>query len=126
MARTARYAWSGSNPETHMKILATIALLALWAGAAGADTFELSDPANEMHAEWEAKKAEEQREADQRIIEEIERAEQEAEAMKKADIFCTMDNVTDRCFCIDRNTVRTVDLPQEECKARVAQAAASE
>lgn len=109
-----------------MKIPATIALLVLWAGTAGADTFELSDPANEMHAEWEAEQAKKQREADRRILEEIERAEREAEAAKNADIFCTVDNVTSRCFCIDRNTVRTVELPQDDCMARAAAATGNE
>lgn len=109
-----------------MKRLYPIALLVLLAATSYADTFELSDPANEMHAEWEAEQEAKQREADQRIIEEIERAEREAEAAKTADIFCAIDTATDRCFCIDRNTVRTVDLPQEECQARAASGAQSE
>ena len=109
-----------------MKRLAPIAVLVLLSGMVHADTFELSDPANEMHAEWEAEREAKQREADQRIIEEIERAEQEAEAIEKADIFCAVDSATGRCFCIDRTTVRTVTLPQEECEARAGSGAQAE
>ena len=109
-----------------MKRLAPIAVLVLLAGMVHADTFELSDPANEMHAEWEAEREAKQREEDQRILEEIERAEQEAEAVKKADIFCATDSATGRCFCVDRDTVRTVTLPQEECEARAGSGAQSE
>ena len=102
-----------------MKPWITIVLLMLAAGAGHAGTFELSDPANEILAE---KLAEEE----QRAQEATAGAEESPASDVQADLFCTVDPVTDRCVCIARDNVSVVETPEAECRANAGHPALSD
>jgi hypothetical protein len=78
-------------------------LAAMLGGPAGADTFELSDPANEMNERPQA--------------EEESVSESGQELPEKA--VCTVDIASGACTCIDKVMARKLPLTQQECADRV-------
>ena len=92
-----------------MKRFALIVLAGLLAAMPGspavADTFELSDPANEMD---ERPQAEEEPDS-----------ESGQEMPKKA--VCTVDVASGACTCIDRVMARKLPMTQQECADLVRQ-----
>jgi len=102
-----------------MSHVALIAALLLTAGLAQADTFELSDPANEMYAEQQARE-------EQRAQEESELTQAPAPApapvpVTTGNTLCTIDTENGACTCIDKALARKLSLSQEECVARIMQ-----
>lgn len=93
-----------------MKHLASIAVLCLLAGLANADTFELSDPANEMYEEEKTRKEQQ--------------AQDEVPTMKlpAGNVLCTVDTSSGSCSCIDKELARKLPLSQQECVAEVLRA----
>jgi hypothetical protein len=94
-----------------MKYLALIALLWLTAGLGHADTFELSDPANEMLKE-------------EQVAEEVPStfgaSKTSAGQLKNA--LCTVDTETGACSCIDQKQAKKLALTREECVSQVLRA----
>jgi len=104
----------GSFDMNHFVCIAAFWLLA---GLAQADTFELSDPANEMYAEQKARE-------EQRAQEDSEPAQAVAPAPVPAptgNTLCTIDTENGACTCIDKALARKLSLSQEECVARIMQ-----
>jgi hypothetical protein len=93
-----------------MNHIALIAALLLLAGLAQADTFELSDPANELYEEQKARE-------EQRLREDFEPM-QEAPA-PTGNTLCTIDTDNGACSCIDKVLARKLSLSQEECVALI-------
>ena len=91
-----------------MQRFALIALLCLSAGLARAGTFELSDPANEMYEEQQAKG-------------EWQEAPYEAEPRPAVsdNTLCSVDMATGACTCIDKELAKKLSMTREECVARV-------
>lgn len=97
-----------------MKRLAVIALAGVLAGPAGADTFELSDPANEM---LQPPQAEDDSEYGSGSGTGSEDARELAE-----NSLCTVDTVSGACSCIDKVKARKLPMTQQECADQVRQA----
>jgi hypothetical protein len=94
-----------------MKHFVLIALLCLAAGTAWSGTFELSDPANEMLEEEQA------REEGQWTLS---LPGSGAKGLKNA--LCTVDTETGSCSCIDQKHAKKLALTREECVAEVLRA----
>ena len=94
-----------------MKHFALIALLCLAAGAAQGDTFELSDPANEMLEEKQDPETQQWTFGESGTS---------AEGLKNA--LCTVDTETGDCSCIDQKFAKKLALTREECAAEVLRA----
>jgi hypothetical protein len=86
-----------------MNRLALIALASALAGPAGADTFELSDPANEMNQPPRAE----------------ERSEPESVTDLAENLLCTVDTASGACSCIDKVQARKLTMTQQACADRV-------
>ena len=86
-----------------MNRLALIALASALAGPAGADTFELSDPANEMNQPPRAE----------------DRSEPESVADLAENSLCTVDTASGACSCIDKVKARKLAMTQQACADRV-------
>ena len=96
-----------------MKLLSVFALLALWPGFLQAGTFELSDPANEMYADQQAR--------EQELAQESADLADEPTGGHSAEVlFCAVDSETDLCVCIDRVTIDVVEVSDAECRALAA------
>jgi len=95
-----------------MNHVALIAALLLMAGLAQADTFELSDPANEMYEDQKARE-------EQRVREEFEPMEEPP--APTGNTLCTIDTDNGACSCIDKVLARKLSLSQEECVALIMQ-----
>ena len=92
-----------------MKRLALIALTSVLAAPAGADTFELSDPANEAIQPPPAE-------------EETESVSGEGPGQEFAqNSMCTVDTASGACSCIDKVKAQRLSMTQEECAERVRQ-----
>ena len=87
---------------------ALIILLCLLAGLARADTFELSDPANEMYEEDHAPPEPP--------------AEQPTESEPTQNMRCTVDLDTGECFCIEKASAKKVQMSRATCAAKVEEA----
>lgn len=72
-----------------------------------AETFELSDPANEMYQEWQEEKKEMEAQSDDR------------------DAVCAVDLDTGVCSCVDAHSEEVMLLSREECLDLVSEAAAA-
>lgn len=94
-----------------MPRLALIVSLCLLAGLACADTFELSDPANEM---WEEKQP--VAEPEPRLDSGLQPAQEPL-----GDTLCSVDTSNGACTCIDTVNARKLPLTQEACVDRVLQ-----
>ena len=87
---------------------ALIALLGLMAGTTSGNTFELSDPANEMVQEEQAR--------------EQQPPAQNPPATKptiSGDVLCSVDTDSGDCSCIDRDKAKKLSIAQEDCAALV-------
>jgi len=93
-----------------MNHLACIAALCLLAGLVQADTFELSDPANEMYEEQKAQK------------EPLEPSKPHQMQLPVWNALCSIDTATGSCSCIDKNLARKLSMSQEECVDQVLKA----
>ena len=93
-----------------MNHFACIAALFLLASLAHADTFELSDPANEMYEEEKARK------------EQPARGESTPVQAPAGDTLCTIDTANGNCSCIDKKLARKLSISQEDCVAQVMKA----
>ena len=94
-----------------MKHLVLIASLCLAASFGHADTFELSDPANEILEEKQDP------EAQQRTL-----GESETSPARLKNALCTVDTETGACSCIDQKHARKLTLTREECVSQVLRA----
>ena len=99
-----------------MKRLAVIALAGVLAGPAGADTFELSDPANEM---LQPPQAEEESEPEYGAGPGT--GSEDARELAENSL-CTVDTVSGACSCIDKVKARKLSMTQQECAGQVRQA----
>jgi hypothetical protein len=88
--------------------LTLITLLCLLAGAAAADTFELSDPANEMYEQDHAPPEPP--------------ATPPGESESTQSMRCTVDLDTGECFCIEKVSATKVQMSQAMCAAKVEKA----
>jgi hypothetical protein len=103
---------AGQDDRNHsMKHFALIALLCLAAGAAQGDTFELSDPANEVFEEKPDPEAQHWT---------FDEPGTTAKGLKNA--LCTVDTETGDCSCIDQKFAKKLALTREECAAEVLRA----
>jgi len=93
-----------------MQRLALIALLCLPAGLACAGTFELSDPANEMYEDQQAKGEWEEPPY-----------EPEPRPAVSDNTLCSVDMATGACTCIDKELAKKLSMTHEECVDRVMQ-----
>ena len=93
-----------------MNRFALIALLVLLAGTAWGNTFELSDPANEMLQEKQVRE-------EQQPVEDRPAAKPEI----SGDVLCSVYLDTGDCSCIDRDQARKLSITQEDCADRVLQ-----
>lgn len=82
-----------------MSRFALIALAVLLAGPAGADTFELSDPANEMNERPRSNK---------------ESGTEPGRKLPEVSL-CTVDTASGACSCIDKVMARKLPMTQQEC-----------
>ncbi len=73
-----------------------------------ADSFELSDPANEMYQEWQE-----------------EEKEYKEEAAASKDAVCAVDLDNGMCSCVDPETEEVLPLSRDACLDIVAEAAAA-
>ena len=96
-----------------MMRFALMGLLCLLAGTAGADTFELADPAADMLKAQEVKEAQEAEEAQE------EQFEPEVWQAPANNVLCTVDTETGACSCIDAEKAKRLTMTREECVERV-------
>ena len=91
-----------------MQRVVLIVLLCLPAGLACADTFELSDPANQMLK-------------DQQAMEdwEPEQYEPEPRPAGSDNTLCSVDTASGACTCIDKKLAKKLLMTREECVERV-------
>ena len=92
-----------------MKRLAMIISLCLLPVLAGADTFELADPAADM-----LKAQEEQEEQEEQFEPQVWQTPVDG-------VLCTVDTATGACTCIDTKMARKLSMTREECVDRVMQ-----
>jgi hypothetical protein len=88
-----------------------IAMLCLTAGLAHGDTFELSDPANEILEEKQDPEAQ---------VWTLGESDTSTAPLKNA--LCTVDTETGDCSCIDQKFAKKLALTREECAAEVLRA----
>jgi hypothetical protein len=93
-----------------MNHFAWIATLCLLTGLAQADTFELSDPANEMYEEEKARK------------ERLARGESAPMQTAAGNILCTIDTTNGSCTCIDKEMAKKLSISQQDCVNQVRKA----
>jgi hypothetical protein len=94
-----------------MKHAVMIAMLCMTVGLAHADTFELSDPANEVMKEVQDPEAQ---------VWTLGESAAGIAPLKNA--LCTVDTETGDCSCIDQKHAKKLSLTREECVSEVLRA----